>query len=202
MRRLILFFPSAIVALTALGIWLVPLFSTNSALFLLAALLSSGAIIALVLAAYRAFRTFRGLAILAGAHIAAQVWLQWQWDLLESSAPLFRNLNLIAILAIWLTLIAMLTSLILLLVFRDASVHALAVGWVGYPLFFIATAWRYSSFQQLDTVGLRDQIVTMAPLCLLPALLFFGGVGFFAHLLWQVVQEIAGTDIGVEISHS
>ena len=59
---------------------------------------------------------------------------------------LVRNLNVIAGLVLVATFFAMLVSIMLLLAFRDASVIALGMAWLGCPALLMVSALRYRAF--------------------------------------------------------
>ena len=149
----------------------------------------------------RKIGTWRALGILLIAHIGAQAWLQWQWDLWESPVVLIRNLNVVAGLIVFATFLALFTSWSWLLVYRDASPTALALAWIGWPLLLIITALRYHTLDGMDSAGIREQIVLIVPVCLLSFLAVAGGLGFFAHYIWLLVKEIGRIETP-EVEHS
>jgi hypothetical protein len=155
------------------------------------------AICTLVLSlAYRsALRTWRGLGVLCAIHIAVQAWLQWQWSLWDSSIMVLRNLNVIAGMLAWASLVAITVSLVLLLIFRDASVIALTVAWLGWPLWLIAIALRYRTMDVLNNAPFREQIVLIVPTCLLCLLPIAGIIAFSAHWIWLAAKEVRGQKI-------
>jgi hypothetical protein len=141
-------------------------------------------------AAYDMFSTWRGFGGLVMAHAASQVWLQWQWDLWDSSVVLVRNLNVIAGLVLVATFFAMLVSITLLLILRDASVIALGMAWLGCPALLMVSVLRYRTFENLDAVPFREQIVLIVPMCLLFFFAGAGGIAFLVHLLALAIKEI------------
>ncbi len=130
--------------------------------------------IVFTLTAYEVFSTWRGLGALVVTHVASQVWLQWQWDLWDSPLVLVRNLNVLAGLVLAATFFAMLTSITLLLIVRDVSVIALGLVWLGCPMLLMISMLRYRTFEALDAVPLREQIVLIVPMVLL---FFLAGAG-------------------------
>ncbi len=146
--------------------------------------------IILALSAHRVLGTWRGLSVVLGLHLAAQGWLQWQWDLWSSSLVFVRNLNVVAGLIIIETFVALTISIALLLIFRDASVMAMAIAWVSYPLILVGMMQRYTSFAALSYIPEREGIALALPLCFLPLLFSAGLLAFGAHLLILIGKEI------------
>ncbi len=192
LNRIILFVIGAVV----LYFWLTPVSQRNVYLEWGGLLLFAICVIVLSLRFSMLLRRWRGFGALLGAHIAAQLWLQWQWRLWDSPIVLIRNLNTIATLAMFGTLLAMLISLVLLLIYRDASAIALAAAWIGFPILIIVTGWRYTTFEQFSNVGFRENIILMTPTCLLCFMGMAGLFAFFAHYGLLVIEEISGRGIG------
>jgi hypothetical protein len=151
--------------------------------------------LSLSIVAHRELRTWRGFGMVLLLHVAAQAWLQWQWDLWDSPVTLIRNLNVVAGLVAFASLIALVVSLILLLIFRDASLIALAVAWLGCPILLLGTMSRYQTYAHLNDVAFREEILLIVPICLLPLLVIFGGIGFFAHYFLLIGKEITRQEI-------
>ncbi|MCL4395617.1 MAG: hypothetical protein M1482_12595 [Chloroflexi bacterium] len=139
-------------------------------------------------------RRWRGLGLLAVPHIAAQGWLQWQWNLWDSPSPLLRNLNAVVTLVVFGTLLGMLVSLLLILIYQDASAIALGAAWLGFPICLIVTMARYQTYERLSSLPLRDSMVLVTPVCLLSFLAVTGGMAFVGHLAVLLFKEISGRD--------
>lgn len=195
MSRPLIRIVQAIFILTLLYFWIVPPTMRNDLIVWAGLFVVAVCALVLAIGAYRRLRTWRGLGVLLATHIAAQAWLQWQWNLWDSSIVLVRNLNVIAGLMAWATLVAITVSLVLLLIFRDASVIALAVGWLGWPLWLIATALRYRTLEGLDSAPFREQIVLIVPTCLLCLLPIAGMIAFSMHGIRLAVKEVKGQKI-------
>ena len=195
MPRILIRIVQAVFILTLLYFWVVPPTMRND--LIVYAGLGVVAICTLVLSlAYRsALRTWRGLGVLCATHIVVQAWLQWQWNLWDSAIVLVRNLNVIAGMLAWPSLVAITVSLVLLLIFRDASVIVLAIGWIGWPLWLIATALRYRTMDGLNSAPFREQIVLIVPTCLLCLLPIAGMIAFLAHWIRLAVKEVKGQKI-------
>ncbi len=139
-------------------------------------------------------RRWRGLSALLALHIAAQAWLQVEWGLWDSPIVLIRNLNVLATLVVFGTLVAILISLTLLLIYQDASAIALASVWLGCPLFFILAMSRYGTLEHFSDTGFRENIIWLTPLCLLWFLAVAGVIAFFGHFVLLLIKEISGRE--------
>lgn len=195
MQRIISGAGTVVLVIVVLFFWLTPPSERDFLLTLIGLGVTALCTLSLSVVFHRPLRTWRGFGVLLALHIAAQAWLQWQWDLWGSPITLIRNLNVIAGLIVFATLIAMFVSLVLLLIFRDASVIALTVAWLGYPVLLIGTALRYRTLDALNAAPLREQIVWLTPTCLLPFLAVAGGIAFLAHFIWLVVKEITAREM-------
>ena len=140
-------------------------------------------------------RRWRGLGALLALHIAAQAWLQVERGLWASPIVLIRNLNVLATLGVFGTLIAILISLTLLLVYQDASAIALASVWRGCPLFFILAMAHYGTLEQFSASGFRENILWLTPLCLLWFLAVAGAIAFLGHFVLLLIKEISGREL-------
>ncbi len=190
MRRILLYSALSIFALILLYFWITPPNQRDALVVWIGLGISALCAIMFTLAAYDVFSTWRGLCALVVAHIASQAWLQWQWDLWNSPVVLIRNLNVISGLALAATFFAMLISITLLLIVRDASVIALGMAWLGCPAVLMVSVLRYRAFENLDVMPLREQIVLIVPMCLLFLFAGAGGMAFLIHLLVLAIKEI------------
>ena len=187
MRRILFFSALAILTLILLYFWITPPNQRDALAVWLVLGITALCAITFTIAAHGTFGTWRGLGGLVMAHAASQVWLQWQWDLWDSSVVLVRNLNVIAGLVLVATFFAMLVSIMLLLAFRDASVIALGMAWLGCPALLMVSALRYRAF---DTpIPFREQIVLIVPMSLLFLFAGAGGIAFLVHLLVLAIKE-------------
>ena len=193
-RRSVIIASTAVLAITLLYFWITP--PNQRADWVPLAGLGIVGIGALGLASafHRALATWRGFGALLALHLLAQLWLQSQWNLWDAPLLLLRNLNVIAGLLAFASLVALCVSLILLLMLRDASVIALAVAWIGYPILFIGAAARYRTMDALSNAPLREQIVWIVPSCALPLLLTLGALAFCLHLIRLLIYEVIGKD--------
>lgn len=174
--------------------WLTPVAERNDVLAWGGLILFVIGTVGLSIRFSRVLRRWRGFAVLAASHIAAQAWLQWQWGLWDSPIVLIRNLNVLATLVVFGTLIAMLISLALILIYQDASAIALAVVWLGCPLFFILTMSRYGTFERFSSAEFRQNIVWLTPVCLLWFLAVAGAIAFVGHFAVLLIKEITGRE--------
>lgn len=178
-----------------LFLWIVPVSQRSDLMTWVCLLVTGVCVVALSIAQRKRIGTWRGLSVLLVVHIVAQAWLQWQWDLWNSPVVLIRNLNVVAGLIVFATFIAMFASWVWLLVYRDASLPALAFVWIGWQLLLIITALRYHTLDNMDSAGMREQIVLIVPTCLLSFLAIAGVLAFLAHYVWLLVKEITGREI-------
>lgn len=135
-------------------------------------------------------KTWRGLGLLVVAHIAAQAWLQWQWSAWDAPTTLTHHLNVVAALIALATFVAMFVSIVLLLIYRDASVKALSVAVVSFPPMWIGLARYYGTAERFYQAELREQLSVLVPLCLIPFLIFGGALAFLVHLARLIVIEL------------
>lgn len=194
MRRILYWAVVASLVLTLLFFWLIPYSQRNDLITWIGILFTGFCTIFLSILSYRRLRTWRGLGVLLGLHIATQVWLQLQWNLWDSPIMLIHNLNVIAGLIAWITLVAITVSLLLLLIFQDASVIALAIAWLGWPILLLITMSHYRTMNGLDLASFREQMVLIVPICLLSFLLIAGSVAFWIHFIRLVIKEFAGRE--------
>jgi len=190
MRRILLRAALAVFALTLLYFWIIPSDQRDTLAVWIGLGITALCAITLTLAAYDVFSTWRGFGALVITHIASQAWLQWQWDLWDSPVVLIRNLNVIVGLVLVATFCAMLVSITLLLIFRDASLIALGLAWLSCPALLMVSALRYRTFESLNVMPLREQIVLIVPMCLLFLCAGAGGIAFSVHLLALAIKEI------------
>jgi len=190
MRRILLYSAIVVFALVLLYFWITPPNQRDILVVWIGLGITAVCAITLTLVAYDVFSAWRGLCALVIAHVASQVWLQWQWDLWNSPVVLIRNLNVIAGLVLAATFFAMLVSITLLLIVRDASVIALGMAWLGCPALLMVSALRYRTFETLDVMPLREQITLIVPMCLLFLFAGAGGIAFLVHLLALGIKEI------------
>jgi len=188
MRRILFFSALAILTLILLYFWITPPSQRDALAVWLGLGITALCATTFTIAAHDTFGTWRGFGGVVIAHVASQVWLQWQWDLWDSSVVLVRNLNVIAGLVLVATFFAMLVSIMLLLAFRDASVIALGMAWLSCPALLMVSALRYRAF---DTpIPFREQIVLIVPMSLLFLFAGVGGIAFLVHLLVLAIKEI------------
>lgn len=195
MQRAISLIIVSIFVVVLLYFWVTPPAQRDASITWAGLFVTTVGTLSLSIVAHRILITWHGFGMVLLLHVAAQAWLQWQWNLWESPMPLIRNLNVIVGLVVFATLIALVVSLILLLIFRDASVIALAVAWLGCPILLLGTALRYQTYARLNDVPFREEMVLITPICLLPLLVIFGGIGFFAHYILLIGKEITGREI-------
>ena len=190
MRRIMLYSVLTVFALVLLYFWTTPPNQRDDFVLWIGLGMTALCAITFTLAAHAIFSTWRGLGALVIAHLVSQAWLQWQWELWNSPVVSIRNLNVIAGLMLVATFFAMLVSITLLLIVRDASVIALGMAWLGCPALLMVSALRYRTFETLDVMPLREQITLIVPMCLLFLFAGAGGIAFLMHLLVLGIKEI------------
>ncbi len=186
---------AVVLTFVMLFFWLVPHDRRNDIVTFAAIVIASLSAVTLAGVFHRPLRTWRGFGSVLIMHVLSQAWLLWQWDLWNSPIEQIRNLNVVVGLVAITTLVVLLASLVLLLIFRDASVIALAVAWLGWPILLIGTALRFQTLANLDHMPAREQLLWAVPTCLLSFLVLAGGVAFPAHLIWLGIKEIVGREL-------
>lgn len=135
------------------------------------------------------FSTWRAFGLVLLAHSLTQAWLQWQWQLWDTS---LQNVNALVALLAWDSFCALLCVSALLLIRRDASVIALAVVWLGCPLGLLVSMARYDNIAQFDALPFRESSVLLSAICFLGFLAVGGILAFGAHFLRLIYLELAG----------
>lgn len=201
MSRIINFIAGIVLGGILLFLWVIPVAQRRDAITWVCLSATGVCVVAASITQRKWFGTWRGLGTLLATHLAAQAWLQWQWDLWNSPSVLMRNLNTVALLLVFATFVALCASWLWLLVDRDASLPALTLVWIGWQLLLILTALRYHTLDNMDSADMREQIVLIVPTCLLAFLALAGGLAFLAHYVGLLVKEITGREIP-EVEHS
>jgi hypothetical protein len=136
--------------------------------------------------------TWSALALLVAGVIVTHLWLWRMWPLWESSVQFVRGVNtVISLLAIDL-LVALLVDVMLILLFRGGAPLLLGFVWVLYTLTLIGIAYIYPSMESLLLSSvLREQVLWLTPLIILPLIGSLSGAVLIVQLTVAAVKELS-----------